>query len=644
MSTLDDLRIDFDSDEANETSETHETSNSENSVSTNEEETNDESTSEKETNVPNNSPNTNSDNIELSEISSEHVEEEVNVENVNDGEVGSSNVNAPNLDTENTNDETSVPNANSQNTHDEETNDEEATSPNVDDEETTSPNPDTSNTNVETKYIMTNKEDILGFDDKLEEYEEEQLEQEADEIRKQIVERQNQKPNDDNVEHSYNELDESSSITTFDDVQDLNDIVGLQEANDVEQIMETEINGIPAQIFVDKEHKEQPTEAEMQKKIDAGLVNEIKRAKNQAAEILKNKQSFVDLSTLEVGSESYNFAQCLLFWPVYIPQENVETQARTHKYITTNSYVQTISGYNNYSDKNQIDEHMLYTISDAFVICKKVNKIFDFQFVNTKATDFKMNDIAEKAFEFLKLNANRPDLIFEHMIVVNLLGKLEIYLCTDTLTSLKGDSISVNNDYLTAFSPYIEQVESIQNPGFRLRESWNIFVKALFSLDARDKYCWNIKTQGYAELNEFLHNSYCYNREEKMVNYQMEELIGNTLKMYTTSVVMSMFFAIRTIYLTVRLVSIYIQKKLNEGKTKQQVADDFHFIAAFAILTYEQKYRIWSGMPKSPSTIRGMQEATPEFQQFIDNFVVRGGQYYILKALEKAIPILSINV
>ena len=89
-------------------------------------------------------------------------------------------------------------------------------------------------------------------------------------------------------------------------------------------------------------------------------------------------------------------------------------------------------------------------------------------------------------------------------------------------------------------------------------------------------------------------------------------------------------------------MSIYIQLELFKEKDQEKIAKNLSDIAALAVLIYEQKYWMWKSTTRTPLRVRESNaELTPEAQQFMDNFIVCGGQYYILKAVETGFPVFS---
>lgn len=432
----------------------------------------------------------------------------------------------------------------------------------------------------------------------------------------------------------------------------------LDDAKDEhEHLANTEINGIPTELVVSKNKTKKMSDAEINERVEKAANNQIKKVKNEAAKLIKEQSEAFKQTIDEIrpGTELNARYEQLLNIPLYIPDECVKIERTTsekdieRKYITMDSFVQVISMFDEYTWKaNPMDiERMLHTLPDTFIICKRMESIFGYEFAKTEGTAFRLPDMTEKCLEFIGKYSELDDLRFEHSFIVLMLGKLEVLLNTNMNIWLKADMITVTNDVTKVFWPDVEAMNVIQSKSalHHMNRSWNTFVSALFNLNERKNMCFNIKTQGYEVLNECLKNSYCYNHPNPVANYQMEELIGNTLKMYSNTVVQSFYFCIRSLYIMIRLLSIYIQSEaIKKRKTQEEIAEDLSVIASFATVLYENKYWLWKEAERGVTKVVGGGELTPQAQVFIDNYSILGGQFFLLKAIEKALPTIAFKL
>lgn len=523
---------------------------------------------------------------------------------------------------------------------------------NLDDEKQESSVKDEENEkeNLQPIPIEQIEEELQIFDNKADGLSDLNLRKETIKIKNEIVERiDNEIENDEEIKEDESNDSESAEITTFSEIEDDPLVEKKEEENkNIEYLGETTINGIKAEIVCDNTQPEPINENEMKGKINESVNIKIKHVKNEAAEKLKTET--FDISEFNPKTSKYAEYYQLLNDPLYIPRECVRNEKYTSakepdkKYVTIDSFVQEIARFPSYSWKNLPSDQILLSLTDSFIVCKKMNQIFSHEFGNTKGTGFRLDELAPNCFKFLSKYSSLSDLNFEHRFLVTILGKIEVLLNTNINICWKSDLITVSDEIFKVFHPEINAMEAIQSPGklHHVAKSWFTFVSALFNLRERKNFCFDIKQQGYEILNEFLRNSYCYNLDPPVVNYQMEELVGNTLKMYSNIVVQCFFFMIRSLYIMLRLVSIYIQKFMRS--TRQEIAEDIHYIALFAVLIYEHKHLQWKGAIRTPSKVKNGGYISNESQMFIDNFMITGGQYYLLKAVANALPILAFKL
>ena len=443
------------------------------------------------------------------------------------------------------------------------------------------------------------------------------------------------------------DLDEESSISTYEDVADPEPILEkeVEENKGNKHIGQTTIQGIDAEIVVSNNKTEKLTEEELENRMKENAERFVKQAKNKANDVLKNDETYTFvLEELTPETDFYKRYSNLLMSSLYVADENIRIEAETKQPISTNSFIRGITDYNNYKTFDIPHEPMLHSVPETMVILKHCNKLFDFEFANIKNTDFKLEGLDSKILEFIGKHKDKGTTIFDHRFIVSIFGKLEILLTTNIERMLKVPEITIGADFLKACGPYLKDMKNIQSESGTLYRSWKLFYESLFNIDPQSKnMIFNIDHYTYKELNDMLASSYLYKDGTTLDSFgQMEILLANTLKCYSPNLVLCYFFLIRTFYIMIRLLSIYIQLELFKEKDQEKIAKNMSDIAALAVLIYEQKYWMWKSTTRAPLKVRESNvELTPEAQQFMDNFIVCGGQYYILKAVETGFPVFS---
>ena len=407
----------------------------------------------------------------------------------------------------------------------------------------------------------------------------------------------------------------------------------------------TTIQGIDAEIVVSNNKTEKMDESEVQEKMKDNAEKFVKQAKNKANEIMKNDETYTFvLEELQPDTDFYKRYSNLLLSPLYISADNIKTEIETKTPISTNSFIRGITDYENYKTFDIPHESMLHSVPECIVILKRCNKLFDFEFANIKDTDLKLENLDSKILEFLSKHKDLKNTIFDHRFIISALGKLEILLTTNIERMLKVPEITIGQDFLKACGPYLKDMTNLQSETGNLFRSWRVFYETLFGIDPQTKnQIFNIDHHNYDELNEMLHSSYIYKDGQTLDAFgQMEILVANTLKCYSPHLVLCYFFLIRTLYIMIRLLSVYIQLNMYKGKDQETIAKNLSDISGLAVMIYEQKYWMWKSSMRTPLRVREADvELSPEAQQFMENFIVCGGQYYILKAIETGFTVFS---
>ena len=129
----------------------------------------------------------------------------------------------------------------------------------------------------------------------------------------------------------------------------------------------------------------------------------------------------------------------------------------------------------------------------------------------------------------------------------------------------------------------------------------------------------------------------CYKDND---NFVIEQLVANTLKTFIPTIAYSYFTYIKNIYLIGRLLSIYANKQLYKGKSKEQIEIDLYIIASALTIEYEINYIANINVRCTPICKNG-KELSKQTELYYINHLIAGPQYCLLKQLELSLPTLS---
>lgn len=308
-----------------------------------------------------------------------------------------------------------------------------------------------------------------------------------------------------------------------------------------------------------------------------------------------------------------------------IPQRNIH-------HLTMNEFINAVTTfkYDSYDSPNVAIEH---SIPEKVAITSRLNSIFSHEFIDPAKGNFHFNDLDKQLLTFLHKHRNLGTLKLEYTMVKAFLCKLIIALNTSCELALRDNTKpTIGTDFKQAILPDIETMKKLQSNIGKTFKSWTTFLNTLLSIDSDNTiYVHN----NNASLNDKL--SLAFNND-----FLTEHLLGNMLKCYLPSVAVDYFYAIKAIYIISRLTSVYIQKHLYLNKSLNAIVQDLYVIGASGIISYENKSFIFKQMPRTLPTYKN--EITENTKMYILNHFFTGGQYYILKMVERSIPVLVNNI
>ena len=380
-------------------------------------------------------------------------------------------------------------------------------------------------------------------------------------------------------------------------------------------------------IEVTKEKTREPTEKEIIENITKSknkLINDI----NAQVESIEQEGNYKKIKAQNYlpDSDLYGVYYQYVIGKLFVPL-NCGLKLDTNEYINNT----TVFKYNAFDTPNMSMQH---TIPEKVVYIKKLNQIFDHEFINNKTGDFHFNDLDKQIVTFLYKYKNYGTTKIEYGIIKSLMGKLIISLNTSCELALRDNTKpTLNTEFKQAVIRDIECMKYIQSTDGKLYTSWKTFLNSLFSLDS-DKLIY--VHNNYKSLNNKLKTAYDS-------DFLTENLLANMLKCYLPSIAINYFYVIKSIYLIARLLSIYIQEKKymknNAFKEFDDIVNDIYTIGTIGTILYENKVFILKQIPRSlPRYDKQISEQT---QMYILNHLLTGGQYYILKMLEESLPVVA---
>ena len=367
---------------------------------------------------------------------------------------------------------------------------------------------------------------------------------------------------------------------------------------------------------------EKLTDEQLEKKLHNSAAKLISDIQTQVQEMEENGNcKKLDVIDYTPGSEKYNVFKHFILDNLFVPKR-CTTRFNLNEYISS---ITTFS-YNCFDSPNVSMQH---PIPEKVIFMEKMNKIFNHQFVNNQGGEFHFADLDIQLLEFISSHKNLGTLGFEYKFIKSSLGKLILNLNTDVELALRDSRPTLNSTFKQVVIKDIQSMKHIQSENGKTFMSWKSFLDGLFGIGA-DKLIY--VHDNYRNLNVKLEKAYS-------TDFLVENLCANMLKCYLPSIALNYFYAIKSIYIIARLISLYIQLGLFKNKTVEQVMNDLFAITVAGTITYENKSFIYKQTSRTLPTYSN--ELSNETKLYILNHLLTGGQYFILKMIEESVPVIA---
>lgn len=432
----------------------------------------------------------------------------------------------------------------------------------------------------------------------------------------------------DNIDHIYNN-DEANEIKMFDEF--LSHRTPPKQPEQFDMFMNNEDNTTKykptsdnnmgdnvdlSNISINKDNNDnkQISKTKLKK-----LLKEQSKTINKEANELKQKGDY--LPDYEYINKNYKFFNNFLKFT--LPIDNDMNIEKILKYWTPYKY----------SPYNDLKTNYIKRVSERVVLISLLNDIFNenfFTYISNR--NYRFDSLN---FELLKFIGSVDDkdkipTMFEYGFIKLMLSKLIVCMLSDTERCFTKDMTQINKYFKLAVKNNLNEFAHMLKTNNIISNSWMVFEQSLF-------------------LSEYYSSIYRFTTPDELKNtlikayqnddFMMEQLAANILKTFIPTVAFSYFSVIKNIYIIGRLLSIYVNKRLFENKTKQQIQTDLYVIAAVLTAEYETNYVANVNVRTTP-TVNGKQ-LSKQAEMYYINHLIAGPQYLILKMLENTLPTLA---
>lgn len=289
-----------------------------------------------------------------------------------------------------------------------------------------------------------------------------------------------------------------------------------------------------------------------------------------------------------------------------------------------------------YSPFSELRTNYIKQIGERVVCVDEMSKLFKHNFMTyVNHTNYRFDSLSFELCKFIGItkDSEKVPFNFEYAFIHSMLSKLLICMLSTVDRCFADKKVQLNVNFKKAIKTYLNEMAHIIGTRNKISTSWEVFEHCLL-VSSHDSQIYTFK--GSADLKEKLIECWKDSRSQEP-EFLLEQLIGNTLKTFIPTVAYSYFMVIKNIYIMGRLISIYMNKKMNQNKTQREIMYDFHVIASTLTIDYEVNYLANLNTRSAPVCTNG-EEMNKQTEMYYINHLISGPQYYILKQLELSLP------
>lgn len=280
--------------------------------------------------------------------------------------------------------------------------------------------------------------------------------------------------------------------------------------------------------------------------------------------------------------------------------------------ININNYINHYDLYK-YQWANGPNSNLIIEIPQQLVYVHKLNKLFDFQFIQQTDVSIKFNDLDRMVCAFIKQNpCDTYKLTYD--VLKCMMKKILVVSLSNVEMAFRSDKIWLSPSF-KKFA--LNDIIIMQSLSGKLKNSFKIFTDELFK--TKDCRIFN----NTKILDKLVHT---------IDDYELEEVLANSIKCMTPCFILDYFNAIKSLYIYCGLLNIYMNKVSKKELILSK--DDLELIGKISSIIYQNTrlYQNTTGrqLPMFENKI------SEETQMYYLNHTIVGPQFLLLKMLEKS--------
>ena len=284
----------------------------------------------------------------------------------------------------------------------------------------------------------------------------------------------------------------------------------------------------------------------------------------------------------------------------------------TQNGIDINSYINNYNIYK-YQWANGPNSNLIIEIPQQLVYVHKLNKLFNFQFIQQSDVSIKFNDLDRMVCAFIKQNpCDTYKLTYD--ICKAMLKKILVVSLSNVEFAFRSDRIWLSPSF-KKFA--LNDVIIMQSLSGKLKDSSKIFIDELFK--TKDSRIFN----NTKILDKLVHT---------INDFELEQVVANSIKCMTPCFILDYFNVIKSLYIYCGLLNIYMHKV--SKKELELKKENLELIGKISSIIYQNTRLYQNTTGRQLPMYDG--KISEETQMYYLNHTIVGPQFLLLKMLEKS--------
>lgn len=405
-----------------------------------------------------------------------------------------------------------------------------------------------------------------------------------------------------NIENSESTVEDDHNENAANIIEEIESQIDVEEDFEVNDIIDDFKQNLNSRNRAQRRAAERANKNKVdQRKVKQIAKETVASIEKNARQIEKNLDFTIDRHEYEINKSKYKH---------FIFDNDIH--GITNEGIMTNKFISEYDIYG-YNWSNGPNSALMIEIPTQLVLVHKLNRLFNFKFLQESEVSIKFNNLDKMVCTFIKQN-QIPTYKLPYDILKSMLKKTLVASLTNVEQAFRSDKIWISPSFKKFVLEDIIIMESLSD---KLKTSFKIFHTELLKTK-------NAKVFNNTKILDYLVHT--------IPDFELEEILASSIKCMTPCFILDYFNAIKSFYLFASLLNIYMNKIAKKEIKYQQ--EDVSLIAKICSIIYQNTRLNQNTTGRQlPAYNDKISETT---QMYYLNHTIVGPQFLLLKLLERS--------